>query len=78
MTTEVAERDEPERRKRVGPVTFFKEVRAESRKVTWASRQETVVSTIFVLIMVLLAAAFFFFVDSIIHFVINAILSLAT
>ena len=78
MTTEVAERDETEPRKRVGPVTFFKEVRAEGRKVTWASRQETIVSTIFVLIMVVLAAGFFFVVDTIIHGAISLILSFAS
>jgi preprotein translocase subunit SecE len=77
MTTEVAERDENER-KRTGPVTFFKEVRAEGRKVTWATRQETTVSTIFVLIMVIAAALFFFTVDTILRTAVSFILSLAS
>ena len=77
MTSEVAERDEQERR-RVGPVTFVKEVRAESRKVTWTSRQETMVYTIFVIALVVMAAAFFFLTDTIIHFLVSLILNLAT
>ena len=78
MTSDVAERDDSEPRRRVGPFTFAKEVRAESRKITWASRQETLVSTIFVLIMVIAAAAFFFLVDSVIQIVIQLLLQLAT
>jgi preprotein translocase subunit SecE len=77
MTSDVAERDDGEPRRRTGPFTFAKEVRAEARKITWASRQETLVSTIFVLVMVVLAAAFFFFVDTSIHFIINLVLQLA-
>ncbi len=76
MTTEVAEREEP-RRKRVGPLTFLREVRAEGRKITWATRQETLVSTIMVLIMVALAAVFFFAVDSVLRLVVSFVLGLA-
>jgi preprotein translocase subunit SecE len=76
MTSEVAERDEGER-KRVGPITFLKEVRAEARKVTWASRQETTVSTIMVFIMVLLAAVFFALVDTVLRGAVGLILNLA-
>jgi preprotein translocase subunit SecE len=77
MTTEVAERDDHEQeRKRSGPMTFWKEVRAEGRKVTWATRNETLVSTIMVVIMVIMAAIFFFAVDSLIHLVINLLLGM--
>ncbi|MGE0046096.1 MAG: preprotein translocase subunit SecE [Hyphomonadaceae bacterium] len=62
MTSETADRGE-EPKRRTGPVTFFREVRAEARKVTWATRQEVTVSTIMVIIMVILAAIFFFVVD---------------
>ncbi|MET0182125.1 MAG: preprotein translocase subunit SecE [Caulobacterales bacterium] len=75
MATEMSEQDsEPKRRG--GPLAFFREVRAEGRKVTWATRQEVTVSTIMVLIMVVLAAVFFFLVDTIIGFVVNTLLSL--
>lgn len=49
--------------KKVSPLQFAREVRAEVRKITWATRQETMVSTIFVFIMVAIAALFFFLAD---------------
>ena len=64
MTTETADRGELEPKRRTGPITFWREVRAEAKKITWATRQEVTVSTILVLIMVALAAAFFFLADS--------------
>jgi preprotein translocase subunit SecE len=67
---------ETEPRRRGGPFRFFGEVRAEARKVTWATRQEVTVSTIMVLIMGVAAAVFFFLVDSLLRFVIGLILNL--
>ena len=52
---------------KTSPLQMLREVRAEARKVTWATRNETFVSTVFVFIMVLLAATFFFFVDQILR-----------
>jgi preprotein translocase subunit SecE len=49
--------------KKTGPIQYFKEVRSEIRKVSWASRNETLVSTVFVFLMVVVAAIFFFLVD---------------
>jgi preprotein translocase subunit SecE len=49
--------------KKSGIVQYFKDVRSEIRKVSWASRNETLVSTVFVFIMVVIAAIFFFLVD---------------
>ena len=74
MTTETSDQSEPKRRS--GPLGFFREVRAEARKVTWATRQEVTVSAIMVLVMVALAAVFFFLADSVIGMAINFILSL--
>ncbi len=54
---------ETEPRRRGGPFKFWGEVRAEGRKITWATRQEVTVSTIMVLIMAVFAALFFFLVD---------------
>ena len=51
--------------KKVGPMEFLRQVRTEAKKVTWASRNETVAATIMVLIMMLLASGFFFLVDQI-------------
>jgi preprotein translocase subunit SecE len=50
-------------KKKVGPLTFFAQVRQEGRKVTWTSRKELVAATIMVLIMVAVAAVFFYFAD---------------
>ncbi len=58
---ETADQEEP--RRGGGPFRFFGEVRAEGRKVTWATRQEVTVSTIMVVIMAIMAAIFFFLVD---------------
>ncbi|HVK81636.1 MAG TPA: preprotein translocase subunit SecE [Verrucomicrobiae bacterium] len=66
MTDSTDQESEP-RRKGGGPFKFFGEVRAEGRKVTWATRQEVTVSTIMVLIMGVTAAIFFFLVDSVLR-----------
>ncbi len=74
MTTEIERESEPKRR--TGPFTFFREVRAEARKVTWATRQEVTVSTIMVLVMVAIASVFFFLVDSVLGTIVNFVLGL--
>ncbi|WP_051881603.1 preprotein translocase subunit SecE [Parvularcula oceani] len=64
-------------RKKVGPVEFFRQVRAEARKVTWTSRNETMISTIMVLIMVIIMSLFFFLVDQILRTIVPIILNLS-
>jgi len=71
---DTADQDSEPRRKG-GPFRFWGEVRAEARKVTWATRQEVTVSTIMVLIFAVLAAIFFFLVDSILRFGIGLLLN---
>ena len=56
------------------PLEFVKQVRAEGKKVTWPSRQETTVSTIAVFIMVFIAAVFLYFADQIIAWLVNLVL----
>jgi preprotein translocase subunit SecE len=56
------------------PVEFLQEVRDESRKVTWPSRRELVISTIMVLIMVVVASLFFLGVDAILKYVVDRLL----
>lgn len=75
MATEV-ERGDSEPKRRTGPFTFFREVRAEGRKVTWATRQEVTVSTIMVLVMVVIASVFFFLVDALLGTIVNFVLGL--
>lgn len=66
MTTMSDTKDAPERKKRVGPITFLSQVRAEARKVTWTSRKETVAATIMVAVMVVVAALFFYVTDALV------------
>ena len=45
------------------PFTFLQQVRAETGKVTWPSRRETVISTTMVVIFAFIAAIFFLAAD---------------
>lgn len=53
------------------PFQFIQQVRAETAKVTWPSRRETLVTTIMVFIMVSLAALFFFLADQVLQFLVR-------
>ena len=75
MSMDTADQETEPRRKGGGPFRFFGEVRSEARKVTWATRQEVLVSTIMVMIMGVVAAVFFFFVDSFLRVGITFILN---
>ncbi len=67
----MAVKDQKEKKKRIGPITFLRQVRAEGNKVTWTSRQETIQATIFVLIMSILIAIFLFLTDTVITLFVN-------
>ena len=60
------------------PAAFVNEVRAEARKITWTSRQETWITSVMVFIMVLLTAFFFVVVDTVLGHGMQALLKLAT
>jgi preprotein translocase subunit SecE len=49
---------------RTSPGEFMRQVRAETAKVVWPTRKETVTTAVMVLIMTTLLAIFFFGVDS--------------
>ena len=57
---------------------FFREVRAEARKITWTSRKETWITSVMVAIMVMLAATFFWIVNTALNFAITQLLKIAT
>lgn len=57
------------------PIQFAKEVKNEISKVTWPTRQETLISTIMVLVMVVLISLFLYVSDQIIAWLIHLILS---
>jgi len=60
--------------KRASPFEFLRQVKAETKKVTWPTRQETTISTIMVFIMVTLAAIFLFLTDQVVSMVIRWLL----
>jgi len=49
---------------RTSPGEFIRQVRAETAKVHWPTRKETIATAIMVLIMTMLLAMFFFGVDA--------------
>ncbi len=60
----------------LNPVKFLQEVRQEVGKVTWPSRNETLISTLMVLVMVALASVFFLAADQLISWLIQLALSI--
>lgn len=64
--------------KRTSPIEFYRQVKSETKKVTWPSRQETTVSTITVFVMVFFAALFLFFSDQVLSYFVRLILSFGT
>ncbi len=63
--------------KKTSIAQFANEVRAEARKVTWATQGETITSSIMVFIMVIIAAAFFYLADVFLKSGVGALLSFA-
>ena len=49
---------------KVSPGEFIRQVRAETSKVYWPSRKETVATAIMVVILSLVLSAFFFAIDA--------------
>ena len=68
---------QPPPKKKTSIGQFFREVRAEARKITWTSRKETWITSVMVAIMVLLAAGFFAVVDFVLRVGVNLVLKLA-
>ena len=61
---------------KVYPVEFMRQVRAETAKVTWPTRRETVMTAVMVVIMTTLLAVFFLGVDSLFGAVVRWLLTL--
>jgi preprotein translocase subunit SecE len=61
---------------KTNPFEFIQQVRAETAKVTWPTRNETVVTTIMVVIMAVLAAIFFLIADQILSWGVSLLLGL--
>jgi len=64
------------KKKGAGPFQYLSQVRQEAKKVTWTTRQETLVSTVLVLILSVIAMLFFWGVDWLIQFTVQQLLAL--
>ncbi|HEX4693121.1 preprotein translocase subunit SecE [Sphingomonas sp.] len=62
---------------RTSPVEFIRQVQAETRKVAWPSRRQTIMTAVMVMIMTLILAVFFFVIDSGFEAIVKALLGLA-
>jgi preprotein translocase subunit SecE len=59
------------------PIEFIRQVQAETKKVVWPSRRETIMTGVMVVIMTTILALFFLAVDSFFNAVVQALLNLA-
>ena len=61
---------------KANPAEFLKQVRAETAKVVWPTRKETVTTGIMVVIMTPVLGVFFFATDSVFAAIVKALLGL--
>jgi preprotein translocase subunit SecE len=61
---------------KTSPGEFIRQVRAETAKVVWPTRRETVTTAIMVVIMTTLLGIFFFGVDQLFSQIVKLLLSL--
>lgn len=66
-----------EKTRKTSPAEFINQVRAETRKVVWPTREETVRTAIFVFIMMTILSVFFLGIDSLFGAVVQWLLTLA-
>ncbi len=62
---------------KTSPLEFMRQVQAETKKVVWPTRKETVMTAVMVFIMATLLGLFFFGVDRFFDAVVKFLLSLA-
>lgn len=62
---------------RTSPGEFIRQVRAETAKVVWPSRRETIMTGVMVMIMTTLLGIFFMGIDSVFDAIVNYLLRLA-
>ena len=62
----------------VSPFKFLQEVREETRKVTWPSRRETMITTAMVFVLSGLAAIFFLLSDQVIRIAVTFVLGIGS
>ena len=59
------------------PIEFIRQVQAETRKVVWPTRRETVMTAVMVVVMTSILGVFFLGVDSVFDAIVKALLQLA-
>ncbi|MEL6237817.1 MAG: preprotein translocase subunit SecE [Pseudomonadota bacterium] len=69
---------EEQKQKKTSIPEFVNQVRSETRKVVWPTRQETIRTAIFVFIMMVVLSLFFLGVDSVFSAVVKFLLTLAS
>lgn len=57
------------------PFQFLQEVRSETKKITWPTRRETMITTGLVILMVIVASLFFVFVDWALQIIVKLLLT---
>ncbi len=62
----------------VSPIEFINQVKAETAKVVWPTRRETVMTAIMVVVMTVVLGIFFFSVDWAFSRIVKLLLSLAS
>jgi preprotein translocase subunit SecE len=62
---------------KTSPLEFVNEVRAETRKVAWPTRKETIMTGVMVMIMTVSLGVFFVGIDSIFDMIVRTLLKLA-
>ena len=66
-----------EKKRKTSPAEFVNQVRTETSKVVWPTREETVRTAIFVFIMMLILSLFFLGIDTVFSSIVSWLLSLA-
>jgi len=61
---------------KTSPAEFVKQVRQEASKVTWPTRNETMVTTVMVLVMSVVAAIFFLLADLVLSNLVQLVLGI--
>lgn len=66
-----------EKKRKTSPGEFVNQVRSETGKVVWPTREETVRTAIFVFILMVILALFFLGVDTVFSMIVAWLLTLA-
>ncbi len=66
-----------EKKRKTSPAEFVNQVRSETKKVVWPTREETIRTAIFVFIMMVILSVFFLGIDTVFSAIVQWLLSLA-